>query len=134
MTMHDKQEATLLETEWTTNPRWAGITRRYSASDVVRLRGSIQFCYTLAEMGATRLWHLLHTEPFLRSLGALTGNQAVEMVRKMIPEELEKIKSLFGEKLYNAGKFPLAAQIFDKLANDANFTEFLTLMAYNYLD
>ncbi len=80
MTMHDKQEATLLETEWTTNPRWAGITRRYSAADVVRLRGSIQFCYTLAEMGATRLWHLLHTEPFLRSLGAVTGNQAVEMV------------------------------------------------------
>ncbi len=78
--MLDTSQVTELQNDWRMNPRWEGITRKYSASDVVRLRGSIQFCYTLAEMGATRLWHLLHTKPFLRALGAVTGNQAVEMV------------------------------------------------------
>ena len=78
--MHDKAQIIELENDWATNPRWEGVTRKYPAAEVVRLRGSIQLHYTLAEMGATRLWHLLHTEPFIRALGALTGNQAVEMV------------------------------------------------------
>ncbi|HET7087073.1 MAG TPA: isocitrate lyase [Anaerolineae bacterium] len=78
--MHDQEQAIELANDWTTNPRWAGITRAYPASEVVRLRGSIQLHYTLATMGATRLWHLLHTEPFIRALGALTGNQAVQQV------------------------------------------------------
>jgi isocitrate lyase len=78
--MHDKAQIIELENDWASNPRWDGVTRKYPASEVVRLRGSIQLHYTLAEMGATRLWHLLHTEPFIRALGALTGNQAVEMV------------------------------------------------------
>jgi len=78
--MHDREQIIELENDWATNPRWVGVTRKYPASEVVRLRGSIQLHYTLAEMGATRLWHLLHTEPFIRALGALTGNQAVEMV------------------------------------------------------
>ncbi len=78
--MHDQQHVIELENDWTTNPRWEGITRRYPASEVVRLRGSVQFCYTLADMGATRLWHLLHTETFIRALGAVTGNQAVQQV------------------------------------------------------
>ncbi|HTP08850.1 MAG TPA: isocitrate lyase [Anaerolineae bacterium] len=78
--MHDKAQMIELENDWATNPRWDGVTRRYPASEVVRLRGSIQLHYTLAEMGATRLWHLLHRKPFIRALGALTGNQAVEMV------------------------------------------------------
>jgi isocitrate lyase len=78
--MHDKAQIIELENDWASNPRWDGVTRKYPASEVVRLRGSIQLHYTLAEMGATRLWHLLHTEPLIRALGALTGNQAVEMV------------------------------------------------------
>jgi isocitrate lyase len=78
--MHDKAQIIELENDWATNPRWDGVTRKYPASEVVRLRGSIQLHYTLAEMGATRLWHLLHTRPLIRALGALTGNQAVEMV------------------------------------------------------
>jgi isocitrate lyase len=78
--MHDKAQMIELENDWATNPRWDGVTRKYPASEVVRLRGSIQLHYTLAEMGATRLWHLLHRKPFIRALGALTGNQAVEMV------------------------------------------------------
>jgi isocitrate lyase len=81
MTMHDQQQTIELANEWATNPRWEGIVRPYPASEVVRLRGSIQLYYTLATMGATRLWHLLKTEPFIRALGALTGNQAVEMVQ-----------------------------------------------------
>jgi isocitrate lyase len=78
--MHDKEQTVELENDWATNPRWEGVARKYPASEVVRLRGSIQLHYTLAEMGATRLWHLLHTEAFIRALGAMTGNQAVEMV------------------------------------------------------
>ncbi len=78
--MHDREQIIELENDWATNPRWAGVVRKYPASEVVRLRGSIQLHYTLAEMGATRLWHLLETEPLIRALGAMTGNQAVEMV------------------------------------------------------
>ena len=78
--MHDQEQIIELENDWASNPRWQGVVRKYPASEVVRLRGSIQLHYTLAEMGATRLWHLLHTEPLIRALGALTGNQAVEMV------------------------------------------------------
>jgi len=61
--------------------RWAGITRPYSAGDVERLRGSIRIEYTLADRGARRLWHLLRTHDYVNSLGALTGNQAVQQVR-----------------------------------------------------
>lgn len=78
--MHNRAQIIELENDWVTNPRWEGVMRKYPASEVVRLRGSIQLHYTLADMGARRLWHLLHTEPFIRALGALTGNQAVEMV------------------------------------------------------
>src|SRR5215469_5901043 len=73
------KEAQQLEQQWT-EPRWNGITRTYSAEDVVRLRGSVQIRHTLAELGAKRLWHLVHTAPFVQALGALTGNQAVQMV------------------------------------------------------
>ncbi len=61
--------------------RFAGIKRDYSASDVDRLRGSVRIRHTLAELGAARLWQALHSEPYVKSLGAMTGNQAVQMVR-----------------------------------------------------
>ena len=70
-----------LEREWRENPRWQRITRPYSAADVVRLRGSVQIEYTLAKLGAQRLWELMHTEPYVAALGALTGTQAVQMVQ-----------------------------------------------------
>jgi isocitrate lyase len=66
---------------WDSDPRWQGITRPYSAEDVVKLRGSVRIEHTLARMGAERLWSLLHTEPYVPTLGALTGNQAVQQVR-----------------------------------------------------
>jgi len=61
--------------------RWEGIRRDYTAEDVKRLSGSVKIEYTLAEMGARRLWELLHTRPFVHSLGAFTGNQAMQMVK-----------------------------------------------------
>ncbi len=66
---------------WKEDPRWKGITRPYSAEDVLRLRGSIHIEYTLARLGAQRLWELLHTEPYVAALGALTGNQAMQQVK-----------------------------------------------------
>src|SRR6202022_4331135 len=70
-----------LETNWTGNLRWRGITRPYSPEDVVRLRGSIQIEHTLARLGAERLWNLLNSEEYVAALGALTGNQAVQQVK-----------------------------------------------------
>ena len=70
-----------LEREWETNPRWRGITRPYTAAAVERLRGTLQIEHTLARKGAERLWNLLHTERYVASLGALTGNQAVQQVK-----------------------------------------------------
>ena len=67
--------------QWTTDPRWSDITRPYSYSDVLRLRGSIQIEYTLARLGADRLWNLMHTDAYVPALGAITGNQAIEMVQ-----------------------------------------------------
>ena len=61
--------------------RFAGIRRDYTPEDVARLSGSFRTRHTLAEMGAARLWHLLKTRPYLPTLGALTGNQAVQQVK-----------------------------------------------------
>jgi isocitrate lyase len=61
--------------------RFDGIRRPYSAEDVARLRGSFPIAYTLAERGAQRLWRLLHERPYVHSLGAMTGNQAMQMAR-----------------------------------------------------
>src|SRR3982751_3922839 len=70
-----------LADEWTTASRWAGVTRPYTPEDVCRLRGTIRIEYTLARMGAERLWKLLNEEPYVPALGALTGNQAVQQVK-----------------------------------------------------
>ena len=72
---------TAMEREWRENPRWQGIHRPYTAADVVRLRGSVPIEYTLAKLGAQRLWELLHSEPYVAALGAMTGTQAVQMVQ-----------------------------------------------------
>ena len=79
------EQAARLAGDWATNPRWRSIKRDYTARDVVRLRGSVQEEHTLARLGAERLWDLLHTEDFVSSLGAVTGNQAVQQVRAGLP-------------------------------------------------
>ncbi len=80
-----EQEIAELNRDWAENPRWAGIKRPYGAEDVVRLRGSLHVEHTLARRGAEKLWRLLHEMPFVNSLGALTGNQAVQQVKAGVP-------------------------------------------------
>jgi isocitrate lyase len=70
-----------LERRWSTSPRWAGIKRPYTAEDVWRLKGSLDIAYTLAEVGAAKLWRLMHEEPYVAALSAVTGNQAVQEVQ-----------------------------------------------------
>ncbi len=67
--------------DWTNDSRWKGVTRPYSLGDVQRLQGSVIPEHTLARRGAEKLWQLLNTEPFVATLGALTGNQAVQQAR-----------------------------------------------------
>ncbi len=74
-------EAARLRKDWAENPRWKGIERGYGAEDVVRLRGSLVIEHTLARRGAEKLWKLLYDEPFVNTLGALTGNQALQQVK-----------------------------------------------------
>lgn len=73
--------AAQLEKEWKENPRWKNVKRNFSAAEVVKLRGSYHIEYSLARMGAERLWKLVNEEPYINSLGALTGNQAVQQVK-----------------------------------------------------
>ena len=75
------QQAANLQSQWETDQRWATIERTYTAQDVIRLRGSVVEEHTLARRGANRLWELLHSEDAVRALGAITGNQAVQMVK-----------------------------------------------------
>ena len=73
-------QAAEIRNEWE-GSRWDGVERPYTAEDVLRLRGSIKIEHTLARLGAERLWRMMHEQPFVRSLGALTGNQAVQQVK-----------------------------------------------------
>ncbi|HVQ36832.1 MAG TPA: isocitrate lyase [Pyrinomonadaceae bacterium] len=79
--MQNQDDVTALENNWATDDRWRGITRGYTADEVVRLRGSVEIKHTLAEMGAQRLWRLLHSESYVAALGAMTGCQAVQQVQ-----------------------------------------------------
>ena len=79
------KEVQALEQDWAQNPRWKGVKRGYSAEDVVRLRGSLRVEHTLAKRGAEKLWKRTQELPFVNSLGALTGNQAVQQVKAGVP-------------------------------------------------
>ncbi|TDK23130.1 isocitrate lyase [Luteimonas aestuarii] len=70
-----------LQRDWNENPRWKGVTRAYSAEDVVRLRGTVHVEHSIARLGAEKLWNSLQTEDFVNALGALTGNQAMQQVK-----------------------------------------------------
>jgi len=74
-------EAQKLQTDWESNPRWIGVKRGYRAEDVLRLRGNVRVEYTLARLGAEKLWRLMRSEPFVNALGALTGNMAMQQVK-----------------------------------------------------
>jgi isocitrate lyase len=79
--MSTKNGSSSASPNWQTDLRWNGVERPYSLADVHRLQGSIVPEWTFARRGAERLWELLHTEDFVPTLGALTGNQAVQQVR-----------------------------------------------------
>src|SRR5688500_7581016 len=92
MSIHRRQqmnrrehEIAQLRSEWNESPRWKGVRRGYAAEDVVRLRGSVRVEHTLARRGAEKLWKMMHERPFVNSLGALTGNQAVQQVKAGVP-------------------------------------------------
>ena len=78
--MSKPRDAVAIASEWSRDARWHGVHRRYTAEDVARLRGTVHVEHSIARDGAERLWSLLHAEEPVRALGALTGNQAVEMV------------------------------------------------------
>ncbi len=79
--MNSDGQVAELKRQWSMEGRWKGVERPYSAEDVIRLRGSLKIEYTLAAHGARRLWTLLHTEPYVAALGALTGSQAVQQIQ-----------------------------------------------------
>ncbi|MFC7392471.1 isocitrate lyase [Scopulibacillus cellulosilyticus] len=78
--MNLKEKFLAIEESWKSE-RWKGITRPYTAEEVVRLQGSVQIEHTLAKRGADKLWQLIHSEDYVAALGALTGNQAVQQVK-----------------------------------------------------
>ena len=73
--------AEALRKEWTDNPRWSGVKRGYTPEEVIRLRGSVRIEHSLARLGAEKLWERMHKLPFVNSLGASTGNQAMQQVK-----------------------------------------------------
>lgn len=79
--MLKQYDVSQMENSWKFDKRWQGIERPYTSHDVCRLRGTIQIEHTLARMGAERLWRLMNSEDYVNALGALTGNQAVQMVQ-----------------------------------------------------
>jgi isocitrate lyase len=83
--MERQNEIQALEKDWAENPRWQGVKRGYTAADVVRLGGSLKIEHTLARVGAEKLWKKCNEMPFVNSLGALTGNQAMQQVRAGVP-------------------------------------------------
>lgn len=78
--MKKKEKIQALVTDWTLNPRWRGIDRPYTAEEVIKLRGSYEIDYSVARMGAEKLWKKLQSQDFVSGLGALTGNQAIQEV------------------------------------------------------
>ena len=79
--MTKEHEIQAIQQDWSTNERWKGVKRGYTAEDVVRLRGTVKIEYSLARQGAEKLWKYMFSEPFVNSLGALTGNQAMQQVK-----------------------------------------------------
>lgn len=94
-----------LEHDWQTNPRWKGVRRGYTASDVVKLRGSLAVEYSIARRGADKLWQLMNNTPFVNALGALTGNQAMQQVKA-------GLKAIYLSGWQVAGDANLAGQMY----------------------
>jgi isocitrate lyase len=100
-----KERARAIQADWDSNPRWAGITRDYTAEDVVRLQGSFTVDHTIARRGALRLWDLLKTEDYINALGAMSGGQAVQMAKA-------GLKAIYLSGWQVAGDANLAEQVY----------------------
>ena len=136
-----KLEAEKLQQLWRLNGRWADVERPYSAEDVVRLRGTVDVEHTLARLGAERFWKMLHTEPYVRALGAQTGGQAVQMVQAglkavyvsgwQVAGDMNSAQQTYPDQsLYPADSVPTlvrrinnALQRADQIANSAGISE-----------
>src|SRR6516162_667121 len=94
-----------LLSKWESDPRWKGAIRPYRPEEVERLRGTVRIEYTLARLGAERLWRLLHEESYVAALGALTGNQAVQQVQA-------GLKAIYVSGWQVAGDANLAGQMY----------------------
>ena len=103
--MNKQARAEKIKKEWETNPRWKGVVRNYVAEDVENLKGSVDIEYTLAKLGAERLWDLLKSEHHVKALGAVTGNQAVQMIQA-------GLKAIYMSGWQVAGDNNLAAQTY----------------------
>jgi isocitrate lyase len=79
--MNTEHEIKCMQADWSTNQRWKGLKRGYEPADVLRLRGTVKIEYSLARQGAEKLWRYMAEEPFVNSLGAMTGNQAMQQVK-----------------------------------------------------
>jgi isocitrate lyase len=79
--MSNSTQMQSLNDEWSNNPRWQGVDRPYGAEDVNKLQGTLKIEHTLARVGAERLWDLMQENPYIHTLGALTGNQAIQQVQ-----------------------------------------------------
>ena len=96
---------TEIDKKWASSPRWQGVTRTYTAKDVLRLRGTVHIEHSLARLGAERLWELLQEDEFVSGLGALTGNQALQQVQA-------GIKTIYLSGWQVAGDANLAGQMY----------------------
>ena len=79
--MSNNNQIKILDEDWENNPRWQNVLRPYNHDEVFKLQGTLKIEYTIANVGAKRLWSLMRENPFIRTLGALTGNQAVQQVQ-----------------------------------------------------
>src|SRR5436190_20118166 len=129
-------EAESLENYWSSDPRWQGVTRGYSAEKVLRLRGTMKIEHTIADKMSRKLWHLLNTEPYINALGALTGNQAVQMAQAglkaiylsgwQVAADANLSSSMYPDQsLYPANSVPTVARRINKALQRADQVQLL---------
>ena len=130
------EETQALENYWRRHPRWRGVTRNYSAEKVLRLRGSMKIEHTIADRMSQKLWTLMHDEPYVNALGALTGNQAVQMAQAGLKAiylsgwQVAADNNLAGcmypdQSLYPSNSVPMAVQRLNKALQRADQVQML---------
>src|SRR5262245_33568901 len=124
------------EEAWSTDPRWRGVTRNYTAEKVLRLRGTLKIEHTIADRMSRKLWRLLNTEPYVNALGAVTGNQAVQMAQAglkaiymsgwQVAADNNLAASMYPDQsLYPSNSVPLAVRRINKALQRADQIQWL---------